>query len=401
MNKKEQLLLLVIALVQFTNIMDFMIMMPLGPQFMRTFNITPAQFSLLVSSYTISAGIVGFICSFFLDRFDRKKFLMVTYAGFAIGTLACALSSGYHILLAARIITGVFGGILGAQVLAIVGDSFEYSRRAFAMSFVSAAFSFASVFGVPFGLYMAVTFSWHMPFVVIFGFAVVVLFLIYKFVPELKSHLHDRSHHKTGAAVFSLFKDANLLMALLFMMLLVLGQFTIAPFIAPYMVYNVGFTEHQLTFIYLFGGAASIITSPVVGKIADKKGKLQVFIIAAALAIIPLYLITNMMRGSISYALIITTLFFVFISGRMSIAMTMITGTIDLKRRGSFMSINSSVQMLSAGIASLISGAIVTQLPSKELVHYSYIGYIAIISSLLAILVATRLKTESNVDVLK
>jgi predicted MFS family arabinose efflux permease len=389
-NRKEQLLLLVIALVQFTNIMDFMI-----------FEIKPQQFSILISSYTITAGVVGFIGSFFLDRFDRKKSLLITYTGFTIGTFACALSPGYHFLLGARIITGMFGGILGAQVFAIVGDAFEYERRAFAMSFVSAAFSMASVFGVPFGLFVATEYSWHMPFYVIGGFAVVVLFLINRFIPKLNSHLEIKSTAKSYAVVHGIFKDPNLLLALLFMLLLVLGQFTIAPFIAPYMVYNVGFTEHQLTFIYLFGGAASIFTSPLIGKLADRKGKLPVFILTAMLTLIPLYLITNMPRTDIVYVLIITTIFFVFISGRMTIAFTMITGTIDAQRRGSFMSIISSVQMLSAGFASLISGAVVTQLATKELVNYSYIGYLAIAASLLAMFVASKLKISNARSVSK
>jgi predicted MFS family arabinose efflux permease len=388
MSRKEVLLLLSLALAQFTNIMDFMIMMPLGPQFMEIFAITPQQFAFLVSSYSIMAGVSGFICSFFLDHFDRKRSVLVTYGGFVLGTLSCAIAPGYEFLLGARILTGVFGGILGAQILAIVGDAIPYHRRAFAMAFVTSAFSLASVLGVPVGLFLAAEFTWHMPFFVIAGLGVVIFSMTLYVLPPMKDHLDHDLDRRPLAMLKSIYTNRNQSLALLFMFLLVLGQFTIIPFIAPYMVFNVGFTEHQLSYIYLLGGAATFITNPLLGKVADRSGKQKVFMTAAAISVIPLFVITNLPPVPVPVALIITTFFFTIIMGRMTPAMTMITGTVQPQRRGSYMSIVTCVQMLTAGIASLLSGLLVAQRPDKQLVHYSHAGYLAIGATILAILVS-------------
>ncbi|HYV94470.1 MAG TPA: MFS transporter [Chitinophagales bacterium] len=391
MSRKEYLLVITMALAQFANIMDFMIMMPLGPQFMQIFSITPRQFGLLVSSYSITAGLTGFVCSFFLDRWDRKRSLVATFAGFVIGTFCCAISSGYRVLLLARIITGIFGGILGAQILAIVGDVFPYERRAYAMGVVTASFSLASVLGVPVGLYLAAEFSWHMPFFSIAAFGIVVFVLLIRFVPPIKAHLEQQAGRHPLALLRGIGNNRNQQFALLFMFLLILGQFTIIPFIAAYMEFNVGFTDHQLSFIYLFGGAATFISSPLIGKLADRIGKPKVFLIAAVLSIIPLFLITNLPRVPLAFALTITSFFFILIMGRMTPAMTMITGTVSPDRRGSYMSIVTCVQMLTAGVAAYVSGLMVEQLPSKELIHYNYAGYLAIGSTVLAILASRKL----------
>lgn len=398
MSRKEYLLVITIALAQFANIMDFMIMMPLGPQFMKLFSITPQQFGLLVSSYSITAGLTGFVCSFFLDRWDRKRSLVATFAGFVIGTFCCAISPDYHFLLLARIITGIFGGILGAQILAIVGDVFPYERRAYAMGVVTSSFSLASILGVPVGLYLAAEFSWHMPFFAIAAFGIVVFFLLIGFVPPIKSHLEQQAVRHPLALLRGIGNSRNQQYALLFMFVLILGQFTIIPFIAAYMEFNVGFTDHQLSFIYLFGGAVTFISTPLIGKLADRIGKPKVFLIAAVLSIIPLFIITNLPRVPLALALTITSFFFILIMGRMTPAMTMITGTVSPAHRGSYMSIVTCVQMLTAGVAAYISGLMVEQLPSKELIHYNYAGYLAIGSTVLAILVSRKLVVaEGNV----
>jgi predicted MFS family arabinose efflux permease len=406
MSRKEILLVLSMALAQFTNIMDFMIMMPLGPQFMKMFSITPQQFGLLVSSYSFTAGISGFICSFFLDHFDRKKALLVTYAGFVIGTAACAMAPGYQVLLIARVLTGVFGGILSAQILAIVGEVFPYERRAFALGIVTSSFSLASILGVPVGLYLAAEFDWHTPFFSIAAFGLIVFAMLLLFLPKMKDHLEHEFDRHPLAMLRGIFSNPNQQRALLFMFLLVLGQFTIIPFIAPYMEFNVGFSEHQLSYMYLLGGAATFFTTPLVGKLADRIGKLKVFVVAAISSIIPLYVITNMQAVAIGWALLISTLFFILIMGRMTPAMTMITGTVTPERRASYMSIVTSVQMLTAALSAYLTGLMVDQLPDKQLVNYSHAGYVAIGSTVLAIVVSRTLvvaegntpppKTEAN-----
>ncbi|MES2836132.1 MAG: MFS transporter [Bacteroidota bacterium] len=396
--KNEKLVLFSLALIQFTHIMDFMIMMPLGPQLMRIFEITPAQFGLIVSAYTFSAGIFGFLGAFFIDRFDRKAALLFIYSGFIIGTLACAVAPTYHWLLAARVFTGMFGGVAGALILSIIGDAIPNERRASAMGIVMAAFSLASVFGVPFGLYMANKFSWHAPFLFIgcIGFAIIAL--ISFVIPSMRNHIVAKLDRPGPLKVITnVTTNPNQLRALLLMFLLMLGQFSVIPFLSPYMVANVGFTEADLTYIYLIGGFVTIFSSPMVGRLADKIGRFKVFTLFVIISLIPLFGITNMPKVEMPYVLVITSIFFICAGGRMIPASTMVTSSVLPKQRGSFMSINSSVQQLSASLAAFIAGLIVQKNAAGELVNYNYVGYIAIAASLLAILVASKIKVVDEV----
>lgn len=397
MTKKERLLIFVLAAIQFTHIMDFMIMMPLGPQLMRLFNINPTQFGLIVSAYTFSAGVSGFLGAFLIDRFDRKKAVQFMYLGFTVGTIACALAPNYMLLVLARALAGMFGGVMSALILSIVGDTFTYERRASAMGAVMAAFSFASVLGVPFGLYLANTFSWHAPFFFIGGLGVIVFVLITLVIPQMNAHVKkDIKPSSPIQVITNITSNPNQLRALLFMVLLMFGQFSIIPFISPYMVKNVGFTEHQLMYIYLIGGGLTIFTSPLIGKMADKYGKPKVFTIFAILTVIPLFLITNMPQIAIGWALVVTSMFFVTVGGRMIPAMTMITSTVKPQNRGSFMSINSSVQQLSASLASFIAGAIVMENANGKIDYYNIVGYIAIAAGIIAVYVGRGLKVAEG-----
>jgi len=390
---REKTLLFTLAVIQFTNVMDFMIMMPLGPQLMRIFDITPQQFSLVVSSYTFSAGIFVFLAAFFIDKFDRRTALISVYIGFTIGTLACALAQTYSFLLLARVLTGVFGGVLGALVLSIIGDAIPLERRATAMGTVMAAFSFASVIGVPFGLYLASQYDWHMPFMMLAVMGSLVTILIYKTIPTMSAHLQQQT---VGANPFlflvNISKDSNQLKALALMVFMMMSQFSYISLLSPYMVSNVGFTEKELTYIYLLGGAVSIVSSPISGRLADKYGRAKIFTIFTLLCIIPLFLLTNLPKTEIYIVLIITTFNFVFISGRMIPGSTMITATVFPQNRGSFMSINSCVQQLGSGMAALIAGLIVIRRPDGQIENYQYVGYLAIVSAFISIYLANQIK---------
>lgn len=394
---KESLLLLILASIQFAHIIDFMIIMPLGPQMMRVFEITPTQFSWLVSSYEIAAGIMGLVGAFMIDRFDRKTTLTTLFIGFTIGTFLCAVAPNFHFLLITRCVTGAFGGVLGAVVLAVVGDAFEPAKRSSAMGTVMAAFSAASVFGVPFGLAIATYFNWRAPFIFLGVLSILVLIGIYLYVPNMKGHFEGTiTGQNSPKVVFgNVIKNKNQQKALLFMVLLMFGQFTIIPFISMSMVNNVGFTEAQLTFIYLLGGGATIFTSPAIGRLADRKGNLLVYIVFAILNLIPLYIITNLGHTPIYYVLMVTTLFFIFSGGRMIPAMSMITASVLPQNRGSFMSMNSAVQQLAAAISASVGGAIIIENSDGSIGNYEYVGYIALFCSVLAILVSRTLKPIS------
>lgn len=383
-------------MLNFTHIMDFMIMMPLGNYLMPYFDISSQQFSMLVAAYTFSAGISGFLAAFFVDGFDRKKVLMFAYTGFLIGTLCCAVSPRYEILLLSRIVAGLFGGLIAAQVLSIVADLIPYERRAAAMGMIMAAFSAASVFGVPFGLYIANIFNWHAPFffVVILG-ALLIPFLL-KFLPKMDAHLYEKNYRKIGPRelIGDIFRNSGQLYALALTACLMMGHFMIIPFINPFMEFNMGFSKTQTPIIYMVGGALTMITSPLLGRLADKIGKynLLVFLILAGVPMIAL--ITNLPQIPFYFVLCITGLWFIISAGRFIPAQAMVSNVVPTERRGSFMSFNSSVQQMFVGFASVLAGYIVVKMPDNRLEHYEVTGYVSIVIILFSIFIATMLNRK-------
>ncbi len=392
--QSERTILLLLAAVQFTHILDFMVVMPLGQQFMRELNITPAQFSHLVAAYTISAGVVGLLTAPFMDRFDRRKVLLIAYAGFFAGTLACALSHTAGMLLAARAICGAFGGVSGATIMAIVGDIVPPQRRASGMAVIMGAFAAAAALGVPFGLFLAQKFRWEMPFVLIAGMGVVVWALIYVTLPPIRAHLdHDTPlHHFT--AFFELLRDDNAGRALLFMSALVMGHFAIIPLLAPYMVTNIGLPENKLFLIYMVGGICSALTAPFCGKLADRFGRLRVYAILIGVACAVTLWISNSGPMPVWAVLLSAGMFFTFASGRFIPAQAILSLAVPSKRRGSFMSLTSCTRDLTSGITSSLGGWIVTKSSAGQLVNYDKLGWLAVAMSLISLWLASRVQVK-------
>lgn len=388
---REGLLLLLLAAVNFTHILDFVIMMPLGPQLMRVFEISPRQFGFLVSAYTFAAAVSGFISTFFIDRLDRKTALLWLYAGFTVGTLCCAVAPTYGLLLAARIVSGFFGGVLGALVLAIVGDCVPEARRGAATGKIMAAFAVASVAGVPLGLYLASTLSWHAPFFMLAGISAFVLVMCRLYLPRLRGHLSRVGPHAPLDTLLSMVRNPNLQWALGLMVLLTLAGFTVVPFISPYMVANVGFKEIELSYIYLIGGLASMVTSQVAGRLADRYGKARVFTWAALFSLIPILALTHLPPVHKAIAFTVTTLFFIGFGARFVPAMAMITSSVEPRQRGAFMSFNSSVQQLGSGSAAFLAGLIVER-EQGRLLHFDTVGYLACLATIACVLAARKLK---------
>jgi predicted MFS family arabinose efflux permease len=388
----ERLVLLLLAAIQFTTNLDFLIVLPLGPQYMRVMHITPAQFNLMVAAYAIAAGISGVAAGFFLDRYDRKTALLWLFLGFAAGTLLCALAPTYHLLVAARAIAGTFGGVTGAVILAIIGDVIPEYRRGEAMGLVMSAFSVASIFGVPLGLVLASDFNWHVPFYFIAGISVPILIAVFRCVPALRGHLqHSRDQHP-AARMLSVLMEPSHQMAFLFMAVLTCAGFTIFPTLATYMVYNVGLTEKQLPFIYLAGGLCTFFSMNWVGRWADRAGKLRVFTLMSLAASVPIIALTNLPRVPLLVALATSTLLMICMSGRFVPAMAMMTATVESQYRGGFMSVNSSVQQFSCGLAAWISGGIIGQGPNQEITHYPIAGLVSLACVLVGIWLARFLR---------
>ncbi len=394
LTRGELFLLLLLAGIQFTHIMDFMILMPLGPSLMRIFEIEPKQFGLLVSSYNFSAGITGFIGAFFLDRFDRKRALLFSYAGFTLGTLACAFSPNYMALLISRSLAGVFGGVIGALIMSIVGDAIAVSKRGRAMGLVMASFSLASVFGVPFGIVLANRFDWHAPFLFVGGMAALIGIAAAIYLPTMRGHLQSRESRPTPYHVLErVVTNPTQMRALLLVALLMLGQFVIVPFISPSLVANVGFREDQLPLMYLIGGGLTMFTSPWVGRLCDKFGRHMIFTIFGLIVLIPAVAITQLGHTPIVWVLAISSLFFVASNGRFVPAWAMITSTVRPEARGSFLSLTSSLQSIAGGVASFIASLIVIQGADGRLLNFEIVGYLSAVIGIFAILIGRGIKT--------
>ena len=395
--KNERLLLFLLSIIQFAHILDFMIIMPLGKTLMKSMDISPQQFTFIVASYSIAAFAMSLLSALFIDRFDRKYALLFLNAGFTIGTLACSFAPDYWGFLAARSLAGAFGGTISALILSIIADTIPYERRSTAMGFVMTAFSAASILGVPAGIYLSATYSWRAPFFILGLLSILVTLMIYFIIPSLRKHLETGLPRVNPFRnIYDILKNDNQRKALLFNVVLMLGHFTIIPFLAPYMESNIGFSEYDVTYIYLIGGGFTVVLLPLYGKLADKYGNLEVFTIANFLALFSIFAITNLPAVSLAVALCVTSSYFVVASGRSVPATTMVTSVVRPENRGSFMSLRASVVQLSLGLGSVIAGMIVTENPDGTLANYSYVGYIAISMSILAWWLARKLRVAEG-----
>jgi MFS transporter, DHA1 family, inner membrane transport protein len=391
MNWKERILLLLLASINFTHILDFMIMMPLGNFLMPYFHIKAQQFSVVVASYSISAAISGFSAAFFVDKFDRKKVLLFGYTGFIIGTICCGIAPTYALLLVSRIVAGLFGGLIGAQVFSIIADTFPYERRGQAMGIIFSAFALASIVGVPFSLYLAESISWHAPFIFIGCLGIAIIPAVMKFMKPMTGHLLSGKRDNPIQVLKNVVGSRLQLLALGLSGSLMLGHFLIIPFLNPYMQFNVGFTAHQRNLVYMVGGIVSFISAPIIGRLADKHGKHRVFTIFALLSLIPIFLITNMPPIKYYYVLMVTGVWFMLSTGRGIPAQAIISNVVAPEQRGSFMSFNSCVQQLFTGMASLIAGWVIVVGPDNKLLHYPWVGYLSIFVVLICVFIASRI----------
>lgn len=389
---EERKLLFILAAIQFCNIVDFMVMMPLGPQLMRLFSITPHHFGMLVSSYNLSAGVSGFLASFFIDHFDRKKALIFFVVGFSIGTLFCALAPRFEILLIARAATGIFGGVLGSLCFAIVGDAIHPSRRGQGTGTLMASFSLASILGVPLSLYFANKFNWHAPFLMIGVLGLVITFVVFKMMRPMREHLNQVKEINPIDDLKYIISHPALVLGLVMTSFLVLGQFTVIPYLSQSLVANAGMLESQLPLIYLVGGAFTIFTSPAIGRFCDRYGNYQIFFIFILISLLPIYIVTNLGPVPLYVNLMIAVCFFVCTGGRMIPAMSILNSMVPPQRRGSFMSLVNACQQLSSAAAALIAGNIVVQGETGRFENYHIVGYIAIALSLVCWGLALKLR---------
>ncbi len=393
--RREQLVLIILAAVQFTTIVDFMIVMPLCPQLTRTLMISPAEFSVIVSSYTFAAGAAGLIASSIVDRFPRRSTFMILYAGFLLGTLLCALAPNYFALVAARIVTGAFGGILGGMAMTIIGDVFPEERRGRATGALMSGFALASVVGVPFGLVLGTNFGWHVPFIVLAVGGIPALVLTPYAMPPLTAHLGKVHAHPIRSLVET-FSIPNHLNAFALVIALTIGSFCVFPFLSEFLVSNVGLSEQQLPLLYITGGVLTLISSPIVGRLSDRFGKLMMYRIIAPASAVGMLAITHLQGAPVIVAVVLFGLLMVCNVGRMIPAMALVTSSVEPHRRGGFLSANSSVQHIASGLGASLGGMVVMKSVDGRLGNFGMAGWIAVASTLVTLWLVGRVRTVGS-----
>lgn len=391
LTRTERFFLLALAGIQFSHILDFMIMMPLGPILMQAFAIGTHEFGLLVASYSFSAAASGILAATFVDLFERKRLLLLCFGLFALATLGCALATNFATLILARGLAGVFGGIMGALVQTMIADAIPFSRRARASGIVSSAFSISTIAGVPLSLWLANHLGWRAPFVFIAALSIVFLGIGLRVLPELRHHLSDEKRAHLLDASFKVLGDGNHLRALLFSALMIFSGFTVIPYLTVYAVNNVGIAQADIPYVYLVGGFAAFISARLIGHWADKHGKLEVYRRVALLALLPLALVTHVGALPLWGWLLCSTSFFVLIPGRMIPAMTIISAAAQPRLRGTFMSLNSTEQSMAMGLATTLAGFLMTVDAGGRIVGYPLAGYVAMGANLVAIWFVARI----------
>jgi predicted MFS family arabinose efflux permease len=390
---RERATLLTLGAVQFTHVLDFMITMPLGEQLMRGFQISPAQFTRLVACYGLAAAVSGFIGGFYMDRFDRKRALLVLYTGFGLATFACGLAPTHHWLMAARLAAGAFGGLAGSMVTAMVGDIIPPVRRGRAMSYVMGAFPLASVLGVPLGLVLAAKYGWHAPFFLLGACAAANLLLASFALPHLPTALQGHNPRRQMREILS---HGLHLRAFALGAVLVMAGSLLIPFVAPSFIANVGLDEKfQLPFTYAAGGLASMLSMPVFGWLSDHTDRLKLLAWLSAAAIVVVLFLVRLGPSSLGVASLMMALFMVTMSGRFTPAMTMITNAVEARYRGGFMSVNAALQQAASGCANVIAGFFVTSDSAGHLVGYPVLGYVSAGFFVLTVVCAAQLRSAA------
>ena len=392
---RERRVVWVLAGIQFVQILDFVLIMPLGPQLMRLFALSPADFGLLVSVYMFTAAASGVAASAFVDRFDRRGVLCALLAGFVLAVAATAAAQSYAMLVVAHALAGGFGGVLGMQTHALIGDIIPDGRRGNATGILMSTFALASVAGVPIGLVLAETGSWRAPFALLALGSAALLVVASRVLPSVTSHLNEGLSEQMLARLGRVLASANHRRAFLLVALVMFAGFSVIPYLAPYMVQNVGLRESQLAVLYFFGGAATLFTSRWIGRQVDLHGKQRVFRIVAIASSVPIVISTHLPPVSLLVATLVSMLFMTIVSGRFVPLMALVNAAAEPGQRGSFLSLSGAVQQACAGLGSLAAGMIIGRGAAGELTRYGWVGWLAAGLTLVAVLWAPRVRSVS------
>lgn len=390
-NGYQKLVIFLLALTQFTVVLDFMVMSPLGDIMMKTLKITASQFGIAVSAYAFSAGISGLLTAGFADKFDRKKLLLFFYIGFTIGTVFCAIAPTFILLVAARIFTGIFGGVIGSISMAIVADLFNLQQRGKVMGFIQMGFGVSQVLGIPIGLYIANAWGWHVPFLWIAAMAAIItLVLSFKLQPIVE-HLSLKQEKTPIQHLWHTISKPHYQVGFLSTALLSIGGFMMMPFGSAFAINNLKVTNDELPLLFMITGIATLITMPIAGKLSDKFSKFKLFAFATLFAIIVMNVYAHFAATPFWIVLVTNILMMMAIMSRMVPSTTLTSAIPEPQDRGAFMSINSSLQQMAGGFGAMIAGLIIVQKDNyAPLEHYDTLAMVASVIMLVSIYLVSR-----------
>ena len=385
-SRYQSFLVALLAFVQFTIILDFIIMSPLGAILMPSLNITAGQFGVAVSAYAFSAGISGILAAGFADRFDRKRLLLFFYVGFTLGTMLCALAQNYHVLLLGRIVTGLFGGVIGSVVLAIITDLFPLHMRGRVMGFVQTAFAASQVLGIPAGLFLANHWNWHTCFAAIVGLSIAAIIIITFAMRPIDAHLRLKQDGNPFRHLIATVGQPRYRLAFAVTTLLATGGYMLMPFGSAYTVHNLGIDIVHLPTIYLVSGLFSIVTGPLVGRASDAFGKYPTFVFGSVVSIIMVLIYTHLGQVSLATVIVVNVLMFVGLFSFMIPSQALMSAIPEPGQRGSFSAVSASLQQLSGGLGSVLAAAIIAERPDGSLIHFNWLGYIVVTTSIVLVI---------------
>ena len=390
----QKVVIAILGFMQFSVILDFMIISPLGAIVMPTLHISPQQFGLAVSSYAFSAGASGFLAAGFADRFDRKRLLLFFYFGFLLGTLLCALATTYPLLLAARIVTGLFGGVIGSIVLAITTDLFPLEMRGRVMGVISTAFAASQVLGLPAGLYLTSHWDWHAPFLAIVAIGVPAGVLIMLSMRPVVGHLALKQERSPLAHLIHTVTEPRYRLAFLLVMLMPTGGYMLMPFGTAYIVSNVGLAFAVLPVIYLVTGISTVFVGPLVGKASDSFGKFRMFCVGTLITLIMVPVWTNIGHVSLATVTVINVILFAGIFSRMIPSQALISAVPEPSKRGAFNAVSASLQQFAGGVSAGVAGWLIVQRPDGSLAHFDWLGYLVMAIALLTFVLMYRVHRQ-------
>ena len=390
----QKFVIAILALTQFTVVLDFMVMSPLGDLLMKSMQLTTKQFGIAVFSYAFSAGISGFLTAGFADSFDRKKLLLFFYIGFIVGTLFCGLATNFYLLVAARVFTGIFGGVIGSISMAIVSDLFPIEKRGRVMGFLQMGFGASQVLGIPISLYIANHFGWQSPFFLIVGMAFVIWSFIMLKMKPITKHLEVKNKDTNALQhLVHTIQNRNYRIGFLTTALMSLGGFMIMPWGSVYAINNLHVTQEQLPLLFMIAGIATLLMMPLIGKISDKINKFTIFTFASAWMIIVVVIYANLGATSFAIVVILNVLMMMGVMARMVPSVALVSELPKLQDRGAFMSVNSSLQQMAGGIAAAIGGMIVVQKDvNSPIEHYDTLAYVVSFFVILCVIMLYRVQ---------